>query len=172
MMAMRLSDSELAARVRAGNRQRAQRQQERRRSAGLAQLNVWLPQSTRTALDKVAAHRNLTVSETVADLLERALAAAILLIDATTTPATNPTAAETTLDMFHSAPATTTDKDALMVEVGKLLNEGHTGNEIARQLNASGQRTASGAAFTGQNILRDYRAWTKKTGAASELQPT
>ena len=40
-----------------------------------------------------------------------------------------------------------------------------SGADIARQLNASGQRTASGAAFTGQNVLRDYRAWSKKTGA-------
>lgn len=34
--------------------------------------------------------------------------------------------------------------------------------------NASGQRTANGAEFTGQNILRDYRAWAKKTGTADE----
>ena len=162
MMATRLTDSELAQRVRAGNRVRAQRQQERRRTAGLVQLNVWLPHSTRTALDRAAAHRNMTVSETVSDLLERALSAAMLLNEATTTPA--PEAA--TMDMFP-APATSHEssatKDALMMEVGKLLNEGHTGNDVARQLNASGQRTVSGAAFTGQNILRDYRAWAKKT---------
>ncbi len=85
MMATRLTDSELAARVRAGNRIRAQRQQEKRRSAGLVQLNVWLSQPIRTALDRAAAHRNMTVSETVSDLLERALSVAMLLD--TTTPA-------------------------------------------------------------------------------------
>ena len=172
MMATRLTDSELAARVRAGNQRRAARQLERRRSAGLVQLNVWVSQSTRTALDRAAAHRNMTVSETVSELLERALAAAMLL-NATTTR-DKPTAAELTVDMFD-APAgndATTTKDELMTWIGERLNEGLTGNEIARQLNASGQRTASGAAFTGQNILRDYRAWARKNGAASEPQPT
>ena len=150
MMATRLTDSELAQRVRAGNRIRAQRQQERRRTAGLVQLNVWVSQSSRTALDSAAAHRNMTVSETVSDLLERALSAAMLL-NTTTTPDT-------------PAPAgNSTTRDELMTWIGERLNEGHTGNDVARQLNASGQRTASGAAFTGQNILRDYRAWAKKT---------
>ena len=150
MMATRLTDSELARRVRAGNRVRAQRQQERRRSAGLVQLNVWVSQSTRTALDRAAAHRNMTVSETVSDLLERALSAAMLL-NTTTTPDT-------------PAPADTTTRDELMTWIGERLNEGHTGADIARQLNASGQRTANGAEFTGGNLLRDYRSWLKKTG--------
>ena len=150
MMATRLTDSELARRVRAGNRVRAQRQQERRRSAGLVQLNVWVSQSTRTALDRAAAHRNMTVSETVSDLLERALSVAMLM-DATTTPASN-----------DNTPVSS--RDVLMAEVGKLLNEGLSGAEIARQLNASGQRTANGAEFTGGNLLRDYRSWSKKTG--------
>lgn len=47
-----------------------------------------------------------------------------------------------------------------------------SGAEVARQLNASGQRTASGAVFTGQNILRDYRAWAKKTGSVSDNSTT
>ena len=82
--------------------------------------------------------------------------------NATTTPATKPTAPETA-DMFPAPAGNSTTRDELMTWIGKLLDEGHTGNDIARQLNASGQRTASGAAFTGQNILRDYRAWLKKT---------
>jgi len=152
MMASKLTDSELAQRVRAGNRVRAQRQQERRRTAGLVQLNVWLPHSTRTALDRAAAHRNLTVSETVADLLERALAAALVLNEATTTPA----------DTQPVYTGVVSSRDALMVEVGKLLDEGLSGADVARRLNASGQRTANGAQFTGANLLRDYRAWERK----------
>lgn len=164
MMATRLTDSELAQRVRAGNRVRAQRQQERRRTAGLVQLNVWLPQSTRTALDRAAAHRNMTVSETVSDLLERALSAAMLL-NATTTR-DKPTAAERTAELFD-APAgnDTTTKDELMAEVGKLLDEGHTGAEVARRLTAAGYRSPNGAALTGGNLLRDYRAWVKRQTA-------
>ena len=157
MMATRLTDSELAARVRAGNRVRAQRQQERRRSAGLVQLNVWVSQSTRTALDRAAAHRNMTVSETVSDLLERALSAAMLL-NAATTP-DMPAASNDTPPVYTGV---VSSRDTLMNEVAALLNEGHTGADIARQLNASGQRTASGAQFTGQNLLRDYRAWQRK----------
>ena len=156
MMASKLTDSELAQRVRAGNRLRAQRQQERRRSAGLAQLNVWLPQSTRTALDRVAEHRNLTVSETVADLLERALAAALVLNEATTTPA----------DTQPVYTGVVSSRDALMTEVGKLLDEGLSGADVARRLNEAGKRTANGAKFSSANLLRDYRTWVKKNGTA------
>ena len=160
MMATRLTDSELAQRVRAGNQRRAARQLERRRSAGLVQLNVWVSQSTRTALDRAAAHRNMTVSETVSDLLERALSAAMLL-NATTTR-DKPTSAE-----LFDAPAgndTTTTRDALMMEVGKLLDEGHSGAEVARRLTAAGYRSPTGAALTGANLLRDYRRWQAVRG--------
>lgn len=152
MMATRLTDSELAARVRAGNRIRAQRQQEKRRSAGLVQLNVWLSQPIRTALDRAAAHRNMTVSETVSDLLERALSVAMLLD--TTTPASNATPPVYT--------GVVSSRDALMAEVGTLLEQGLSGAEVARRLNASGQRTANGAQFTSANLLRDYRSWLKQ----------
>ena len=158
MMATRLTDSELAQRVRAGNRVRAQRQQERRRTAGLVQLNVWLPHSTRTALDRAAAHRNLTVSETVSDLLERALSAAILLNEATTTPA----------DTQPVYTGVVSSRDALMVEVGKLLDEGLSGADIARRLTADGYQSPTGKPLSGPNVLRDYRAWARKNGAASE----
>ena len=103
-------------------------------------------------------------------MVERLLTAGL---NATTTPATTrdkPTAAKLIPDMFLSVPDTTTDKDARMTWVGELLGQGLSGADIARQLNASGQRTASGAAFTGQNVLRDYRAWCKKTGA-TDIQP-
>jgi len=92
----------------------------------------------------------------------------------TTTPATTrdkPTAPEAA-DMFPAPAGNSTTRDELMTWIGKLLDEGHTGNDVARQLNASGQRTASGAAFTGQNILRDYRAWVRKNGAVSDNSTT
>ena len=47
-----------------------------------------------------------------------------------------------------------------------------SGADIARQLNASGKRTANGAAFTGQNVLRDYRAWARKNGVVSDNATT
>jgi hypothetical protein len=160
MMAQRrLTDSELAARLRQRNRQASERRRERLVAGGKVQLLAWIPATLRSELDRVAAARGEPLSDTTTVLLSLGLKQT-----ATTTPATKPTAAEMTAELFP-APATTTEKDALMMEVGKLLNEGHTGNEIARQLNASGQRTANGAEFSGHNLLRDYRAWAKKTGA-------
>lgn len=72
-MTTRLSDGELAARTRAGNRQRATRQHEKRRAAGLAQLNVWLSASTRAALATTAAANGETLSATVERLLSDAI---------------------------------------------------------------------------------------------------
>lgn len=170
MMATRVSDSELAARIRQQNRTNSQRRRVKLAASGKVQLLTWIPATLRNELDRVAAARGEHLSDTTTVLLSLGLKQT-----ATTTPATKPTAAEMTAELFP-APATSHEssatKDALMIEVGKLLNEGHTGNEIARQLNASGQRTASGTAFAGQNILRDYRAWARKNGAASEPQPT
>ncbi len=54
------------------------------------------------------------------------------------------------------------DKEALMTEVGAMLELKLSGGEIARRLNSAGRRTASGAEFTGANLLRDYRKWTEK----------
>lgn len=162
MMTTRVSDSELAANLRLRNRLNSERRRQRLAAGGKVQLLTWIPDTLRRELDSVAAARGEPLSETTTALLSLGLKQIT-----TTTPATKPTAAEMTAELFP-APATTTDKDTLMNEVARLLNEGHTGNEIARQLNASGQRTANGAAFTGQNILRDYRAWARKNGAASE----
>ena len=166
----RIADSELAANVRSRNRVNSERRRQRLALAGKVQLLTWIPDTLRRELDSIAAARGEPVSETAAALLSLGLKQ---ITTTTPAPATKPTAPETA-DMFP-APAgndATTTKDELMTWIGERLNEGQTGNEIARQLNTSGQRTASGAAFTGQNILRDYRAWARKNGAASEPQPT
>ena len=164
-MGARLTDSELAARVRTANQRRAARLLERQKAAGKVALTIWINATTKNRID--AARHGATLNEAAERLLLAALNAT------TTTPATNPTAAELTVDMFD-APAgnNTTTRDELMTWIGERLNEGLSGAEVARQLNASGKHTANGAAFTGQNLLRDYRAWTKNTGAASEPQPT
>lgn len=150
-MGARLTDSELAQRVRAANQRRAARLLERQKAAGRVALTIWVDTTTKARIE--AARHGATLNETA----ERLLLAGL---NATTTPATKPTTAE-----LFATPATS-QKDALMVEVGKLLNEGLSGADIARRLNASGQRTANGAQFTGANLLRDYRAWCKKTGSA------
>lgn len=160
MMATRVSDSELAARIRQQNRTNSQRRRVKLAASGKVQLLTWIPATLRNELDRVAAARGEHLSDTTTALLSLGLKQTV-----TTTPATKAATAELTPDMFHPAPATTTDKAALMTWISELLNEGHTGADVARQLNASGKRTASGAAFTGQNVLRDYRAWVKKTAS-------
>ena len=145
-MGARLTDSELAARIRAANQRRAARLVERQKAAGRVAMTIWVDSTTKARVD--AARHGAALNETAERLLLAGLAA-------TTTPDT-PAASNAT---------TTSTRDELMTWIGDRLNEGHTGNEIARQLNASGQRTASGAAFTGQNLLRDYRAWEKKTAS-------
>lgn len=193
MTQRKLTDSELAANVRQRNRQASNRRRERLALAGNVQLLTWIPATLRRELDRVAAARREPVSETAAvaiaagltqipttpvsayhclrcgsrmtverereplcDACETAERLLLAGLAATTTPA----------PAGNDATATTTTRDALMMEVGKLLDEGHTGNEIARQLNASGKRTANGAAFAGQNILRDYRRWQATRDAA------
>lgn len=155
-MGARLTDSELAQRVRAANQRRAARLLERQKAAGRVALTIWVDSTTKSRVD--AARHGATLNETA----ERLLLAGL---NATTTPAaTTPAPAAATVDMFPvpASHESSAKKDALMNEVARLLNEGHTGNEIARQLNASGQRTERGAEFNGANLLRDYRAWAKK----------
>jgi len=144
MMATRLSDSEFAARTRKANQRRAARQLERRREAGLVQMNVWVSQSTKARIE--AARLGAALNETAERLLLAGLAA-------TTTPAT-------THQPVYTGVVST--RDALMTEVGKLLNEGLTGAEVARRLTAAGYRSQNGAALSGANLLRDYRAWSRK----------
>ena len=163
----RIADSELAANVRSRNRVNSERRRQRLALAGKVQLLTWIPDTLRRELDSVAAARREPVSETAA----AAIAAGLTQIPTTPVSAyhclrcgsrmTVEREREPLCDACEAA-ATTTDKDALMTWVGELLNEGHTGAEVARRLNASGQRTASGAQFTSANLLRDYRAWAKR----------
>lgn len=146
-MVTKVSDSELAANVRRRNRVNSERRRQRLAAGGKVQLLTWIPDTLRLELDSVAAARGEPLSETAS----AALALGLMQI-ATTTPATTTT-------VYTGWVAS---RDVLMTEVGKLLDDGLSGADIARRLNASGQRTANGATFTGANLLRDYRAWVKK----------
>ena len=183
MMATRLSDSELAARIRTSNRQRAARQHERLRTAGKVQLNIWLATDVKAALATAAA----TNGETVSQAAERLLSAGLAEPNATRDekPATSrcwecaaemPEGMESEPFCSDCIPTTVytvgvSDKAELMNEVAVMLEEGLSGNEIARRLNASGRRTAAGTEFIGANLLRDYRAWAKKAGADRTTAP-
>lgn len=141
-MAEKLALDELGARTRAANQRRAARQQQRWRAAGRVALTVWMDSTTKARIE--AARNGGTLNETA----ERLLSLGLEQI-ATTTPATSNPPVYTGV----------VSRDDLMTEVGKLLDEGHTGADIARKLNDSGQRTATGSEFNGANLLRDYRRW-------------
>ena len=110
MTQRKLTDSELAARLRQRNRDSSERRRERLALAGHTQLLTWIPASLRERVDAAAAASGLKLSP----MVERLLLAGL---NATTTPATTrdkPTAPETA-DMFP-APAgnDTTTRDELM----------------------------------------------------------
>lgn len=68
-MTTRLSDHELASRIRAGNRKRAARQYVRRRESGNAAVSVWISASVKAALDNAAREQAETLSGAVERLL-------------------------------------------------------------------------------------------------------
>ena len=73
MMTTRVSDSELAARVRQRNRVNSERRRQRLNDAGKVQLLTWIPGTLRRELDNVAAARGEPLSETTTALLSLAL---------------------------------------------------------------------------------------------------
>lgn len=183
-MATRVSDTELAARLRQRNRVNSERRRERLAAGGMVQLLTWIPATLRRELDSAAAARGEPLSATTAALLAAALktttpagnatAERLLLAGLDATTRDKPAATTPEADLFE-APATrdnppvctvVDDKAELMNQVAALLAEGLSGADIARRLAAAGYRSPNGAALTGGNLLRDYRAWLKKAGAA------
>lgn len=67
----KLSDQQLAKRVRAANRQRAETRRVKMTTAGMVQTVVWLPAELRQAINARMDRR--TLSETVAELLAAGL---------------------------------------------------------------------------------------------------
>ena len=156
-MGVKLELNELGARTRAANQRRAARLLERQKAAGKVALTVWVSAATRARIDAV--RHGATLNETA----ER-----LLLAGLNTTSRDKPPG---TVDTTSVHTDVVVDKDALMNEVALLLEEGLSGNEIARRLNASGRRNSSGKPFIGANLLRDYRAWAKKAGADRTTAP-
>ena len=66
MTQRKLTDSELAARLRQRNRVNSERRRQRLALAGKVQLLTWIPDTLRRELDSVAAARREPVSETAA----------------------------------------------------------------------------------------------------------
>ena len=125
-------------------------------AAGLAQI----PTTPVSAYHCLRCGSRMTVEREREPLCDACEAAAAQMAT-TTTPAATTRATTTTPDAPPPPVYTgvVSSRDALMTEVGKLLNEGLTGAEVARRLTAAGYRSQNGAALTGANLLRDFRRW-------------
>ncbi len=145
-MVKRLTDKELAERVRTGNRERAARRREKQEAAGNVQTVVWLPAGLRARVDAVTGGR--TLSEAVADLLEAGL-------KFTTTPApTHEVESE-------SMPAS---REALAGIGHAWRSEGVTLEGIAERFNAKAWTPDRIPKEPGTKLRADAsKAWSSKT---------
>lgn len=144
-MVKRLTDKELAERVRTGNRERAARRREKQEAAGNVQTVVWLPAGLRARVDAVTGGR--TLSEAVADLLEAGL-------KFTTTPAP-------TYRVNSKLPAS---REALATFGHGWRAEGETLEGIAERFNANGWTPDRIPKEQGTKPRADAsKAWSNKT---------
>ena len=180
-MAAKLSNDERVERIREWSRQSSARRRVKLESAGKQQLLCWIPATLRKQLDVLIAQRNQNLSEVTTELLTAALDTATTNQTTTNSNASND--ADATLDMFGNPTMDNTgrdepdtpsrviqsDKEALMNEVGAMLESGLSGGEIARRWNSEGRRTANGSEFYGANLLRDYRKWKAKKDDSNKV---
>ena len=156
-MAAKLSDSEYAARHRAANRVRAQRNRERRYGAGRVALTVWVAESTKTRLLALAAAE----SAPIAVVADRLLAAAL-------NSATN-TSGPDALPLFEPDSTGSLPVDsavdphaALMLEVDRRVNAGEKWRDIATALNEAGWRDKADKPLVFTRINEQWRRWKQE----------
>ena len=141
-----------------GDRERQQKLRERRKAQGWRRITVWLSPEQAARLETLGG--DAWLGRTVKQLLDGELSV----------PGRRPLKQAALFDLKTSEPARDKapgrarfmppeDKAALMREVDSLLSQGLSGGDIARKFNAEGRRTIRGAAFTGRNVIRDWRKW-------------
>jgi hypothetical protein len=180
----KLSDSELVARTRDANRRRSERARERLTIAGRAALTVWLPVGLRRDFVAEAAGSGMTINELATKLIEKGMRersefnsdvipdpdAKLFSIpdpdtaDLFATPEPEPTDTKENApaDLLSVSVGSGSDRDAMMALVARLLAEGLTGADIARNLTAAGYKSQQGTELRGANVLREYRQWKEK----------
>lgn len=129
---------------------------ERRKADGWRRVTVWLSPEQVATLETLGGDAWLgrTVKQLLGDALQERRPAPTV---SDTPPA--PVAALSDPGKGKAAFMTPADKAALMAEVDSLLAQGLSSHAIARKFNAEGRRTVRGAAFIGQNVMRDWRKW-------------
>lgn len=143
-MVKRLTDKELAARVRAGNRERATKRRERQEAAGNVQTVIWLPGELRARVEATTGGR--TLSAAVAALLEAGLRH-------TTTPAT-----------VYEAESVPASRGELATIGHRWREEGLTLEAVAERFNANGWTPDRIPKEQGIKPRADAsKAWSSKT---------
>ena len=141
-----------------GDRERQQKLRERRKAQGWRRITVWLSPEQAGRLETLGGDAWLgrTVKQLLGDALQerqrRPTQAAPKVSDTDPTPLRDNAKG-------RAAFMPPEDKAALMREVDSLLSQGLSGGDVARKFNAEGRRTVRGAAFTGRNVIRDWRKW-------------
>jgi len=150
-MAAKLSNDELATRVRARTQRNSAKYRERLARSGRTQTLVWLPDTIRTQLDSLVEERNESLSAVTTELLTAALTPTPN--QTTTTPDTATRASnDSTVDLFgdskpvdlNPAPgaepspkltqAERDERDRAIVELHSRIGNNH---EVGRQLSCS-----------------------------------
>jgi len=148
---IKLSDAELATRVRARTKRASAKYRERKTESGKTQTLVWLPDTIRAQLDSLVEERNESLSAVTTELLSAALTTTTPN-QTTTTPDTATRASnDSTVDLFGdskpvdlSAPraepsptltkAERDERDRAIVELHSRIGNNH---EVGRQLSCS-----------------------------------
>lgn len=144
-MAAKLSNDELATRVRNRVKRNSTIYRQRKSESGKTQTLVWLPDTIRAQLDEMSQARNQSLSTVTTDLLSAALA----------TPQTPPELGGNP-DLDH--PQTTTPQTirerarAVADRVAQMLEAGQTWKEILATLEAEGCRTSHGGLYSKANL--------------------
>lgn len=138
------------------NAPRQARLRERRKAEGWRRVTVWLSPEQAGKLETLGgdAWPGRTVKQLLGDALQERRPAPKA---ADTRPA--PVAVVPDTGKQRAAFLTPEDKAVLMREVDSLLAQGLSGGDVARKFNAEGRKTIRGAAFTGRNVMRDWRKW-------------
>ena len=148
-MVKRLTDQELATRVRAANRERAARRREKQEAADMKQTVVWLPAELRARVE--ASTEGRTLSAAIASLLEAGLRHTSTAHDPDSESESVPASREALAGIGHA-----------------LRSEGETLEGIAERFNANGWTPDRVPKEPGTRPRADAaKAWTVK--AVSQL---
>lgn len=156
MANVKLSDAELATRVRARTKRASAKYRERKTESGKTQTLVWLPDPIRAQLDTLATERNASLSTVTADLLSSALSTPQTTLT-TTTPQTTPA---------HNSKEARAQRRAQIVELlGPAVRSGASGKELAALAESHGLLSEDQTPLQPQTI-RDFVRQHDRLGGA------